>query len=279
MTQVYLNGDFLPIEEACVSVMDRGFTFGDGVYEMIPVFEGKYLRLAEHLERLNNSLSHIYIKNPHTIDEWKEIFCELLKKNSGKNMVLYIQVTRGVGDRNHVYGEELKPTVFVMCRPIVERDLSAGVSAVTHEDIRWKYCYIKANSLLSSVILKKRASEADSSMDAILIRDGFVTEGAASNVFIIKNKLIKTPEKDGNLLPGITRDLLVELLQKSDLVCMEVPVTEKELKDADEIWITSSTIGIVPIIKLDGESVGEGVPGEVWRQVNALYEAFKFNVQ
>ena len=279
MTQVYLNGDFLPIEEACVSVLDRGFTFGDGVYEMIPVFEGKYLRLAEHLERLNNSLSHIYMKNPHTIDEWKGIFCELLKNNSGKNQSLYIQITRGVGDRDHVYGEELKPTVFVLCRPIIGRDLGAGASAITHEDIRWKYCYIKAISLLPSIILKQRASAADSSMEAILIKDGFVTEGAASNIFIVKDKVIKTPEKDRSLLPGITRDLLIELLNESDLSCKEVSVSEKELKEADEIWITSSTIGIVPIIKLDGENVGIGMPGEVWRQVNALYAAFKSNDQ
>ena len=276
MRIVYLNGEYLPQEKACISVFDRGFTFGEGVYEVIPVFSGCLFRLEEHVQRLQSSLSAIDIKNPYTLAEWQAIFTKLLEQNPARgDQSVYVQVTRGVSERDHIYSSEQVPTVFAMCRTIVERDLSQGVTAITHADIRWEYCYIKATTLLPGVLLKNRAKKQDGSMEAILIRDGYVTEGAASNVFIVKNGVIKTPEKDGYVLPGITRDLLIELLHKAGIPCEETRITEAELEEADEIWITSSTIDIAPIVRLDGKPVGTGKTGAMWKRAIDLYRSFK----
>lgn len=275
---VYLNGQYLPIEDAKISVLDRGFTFGDGVYEVIPVYEGHIFRMREHLERLNNSLDEVYIDRPYTLEQWQEILCKLVEKNSGKNtgndLSLYMQVTRGISERDHAIDIATKQTVFAMCRPLPEYDRSAGISAIIEEDIRWKYCHIKAITLLPSVMLRHKARDAGAT-EAILVKDGYITEGAASNVFIVKNGIVKTPPKDGSLLPGITRDLVVELLTESGIPCEEVAIKETELKQADEIWITSSTWEIVPVISLDNNPVGTGRPGEVWQQASEIYQAFK----
>jgi len=278
MSIVYLNGEFLPLEQASISVLDRGFTFGDGVYEIIPVFNGRIFRLQEHLVRLHNSMSAIYIDNPYPLQKWHEILNELLLKNPpDQNYSIYIQLSRGVGERDHSFSSEVTPTVFAMCKPFLERDFSQGVSAVTHEDIRWKYCHIKATALLPSVLLKKHARDKGGAMEAILTRDGMVTEGAASNVFLVRNDRIKTPCKDGTVLAGITRDLLVELMQENGMDCIETGIAEKELRLVHELWITSSTIGVVPVISLDGEKIGDGKPGKIWKQASLLYEQFKLN--
>ncbi len=271
---VYLNGQYLPIEKANISVLDRGFTFGDGVYEVIPVYHGHIFRLEKHIERLNNSLDEVYIDKPYNLAQWQEILRELIEQNPAEDHSLYIQVTRGVSEREHAIDMAEKPTVFAMSRPLLKKDRSAGISAIVEEDIRWKYCHIKAITLLPSVILRHKARQTGAA-EALLVKDGFVTEGAASNVFIVKDGVVKTPPKDGSLLPGITRDLLVELLLKSDIACEEVAITEKELRQADEIWITSSTWEIVPVVKLDGGPVGTGKPGEVWQQASEIYQAFK----
>jgi D-alanine transaminase len=275
---VYLNGQYLPVEEAKISVLDRGFTFGDGIYEVIPVYKGHIFRFKEHIERLNNNLDDIFIDKPYDIDQWKEILCELTEKNSDKypseDHSIYIQVTRGVSERDHAIDIATEQTVFAMIRPLPKKDRSAGVSVVVEEDIRWKYCHIKAITLLPSVILKHKAKQSGAT-EAILIRNGYVTEGAASNVFIVKDGIVKTPAKDGNLLPGITRDLVVELLSESGIPCEEVGIKETELKEADEIWITSSTWEIVPVIELDGKPVGKGSPGKIWQQAFKIYQAFK----
>ncbi len=275
---VYLNGQYLPIEDAKISVLDRGFTFGDGVYEVIPVYEGHIFRMREHLERLNNSLDEVYIDRPYALEQWQEILRELIEKNSAKNtgndLSLYMQVTRGISERDHAIDIATKQTVFAMCRPLPEYDRSAGISAIIEEDIRWKYCHIKAITLLPSVMLRHKARDAGAT-EAILVKDGYITEGAASNVFIVKNGIVKTPPKDGSLLPGITRDLVVELLTESGIPCEEVAIKETELKQADEIWITSSTWEIVPVISLDNNPVGTGRPGEVWQQASEIYQAFK----
>lgn len=272
MDLVYLNGEYLPLEEARISVLDRGFTFGDGVYEVIPVFGGGILCPDEHLRRLENSLAAVAIPCPLRRDEWRRIFTRLLRERTERgDCSLYIQVTRGVSEREHLYPDALTPTVFVMCRPIRARDYSHGVAAIIHEDIRWKYCHIKAITLLAGVMLKKLAA-TDGSLDAILIRDGFLTEGASSNVFIVKGDSIKTPGTDGRVLAGITRDLLVRLLREAGIGCEEAAITETELKSADEIWLTSSTLGVAPVVRLNGQPVGDGVPGTVWRGAHRLYE-------
>lgn len=271
---VYLNGLYLPIEEAKISVLDRGFTFGDGVYEVIPVYHGHIFRLKEHIERLNNSLAEVYIDRPYELSQWQEIFHELIRQNPAEDQSLYIQVTRGVSERDHAIDKVIKQTIFAMSRPLLKKDRSAGISAIVEEDIRWKYCHIKAITLLPSVILRHKAKQAGAT-EALLVKDGYVTEGAASNVFIVKDGIVKTPPKDGNLLPGITRDLLVELLLESGIPCEEVAITDKELKQADEIWVTSSTWEVVPVVKLDAEPVGTGRPGKVWQQATKIYQAFK----
>ncbi len=274
---VYLNGQYLPIEKANISVLDRGFTFGDGVYEVIPVYHGHIFRLEKHIERLNNSLDEVYIDKPYNLAQWQEILRELIEQNPAEDHSLYIQVTRGVSEREHAIDMAEKPTVFAMSRPLLKKDRSAGISAIVEEDIRWKYCHIKAITLLPSVILRHKARQAGAT-EALLVKDGYVTEGAASNVFIVKDGVVKTPPKDGSLLPGITRDLLVELLLKSDIACEEVAITVKELRQADEIWITSSTWEIVPVVKLDAEPVGTGKSSEVWQQATEIYQAFKTGI-
>ena len=275
---VYLNGQYLPIDEAKISVLDRGFTFGDGIYEVIPVYNGHIFRLKEHIERLNNSLDEVFIDKPHEMDQWEKILRVLIEKNSEKypseDQSLYIQVTRGISERDLAIDIATEQTVFAMIRPLLKKDRSAGISAVIEEDIRWKYCHIKAITLLPSVMLRHKAKQSGAT-EALLIREGYVTEGAASNVFIVKNGIVKTPIKDGSLLPGITRDLVVELLSESGIPCEEVVIKETELKQADEIWITSSTWEIVPVIELDGKPVGTGRPGEVWQQAFRIYQEYK----
>ena len=278
MSTVYLNGRFIPLEQATVSVLDRGFNFADGVYEIIPVFLGKLFRLPEHLARLDNSLSGISLSLEYDGRKWRSVLDELLNLNqvSGDSTV-YIQVTRGAAERNHFYQSGYTPTVFAMCKPLSGLDVSMGISAILHEDIRWEYCHIKSVALLPNVLLKQYARDKDGSHEAILSRDGYVTEGAASNVFIVLDNTVRTPPKSNRLLPGITRDLVVELIGKSGDPCLEVPVAEKELLQADEIWITSSTLGVAPVVRLDGRPVGDGKPGPVWRDTNDRYQAFKTN--
>ena len=278
MSTVYLNGRFIPLEQATVSVLDRGFNFADGVYEIIPVFLGKLFRLPEHLARLDNSLSGISLSLDYDGRKWRSVLDELLNLNrvSGDSTV-YIQVTRGAAERNHFYQSGYTPTVFAMCKPLSGLEVSMGISAILHDDIRWEYCNIKSVALLPNVLLKQYARDKDGSHEAILSRDGYVTEGAASNVFIVLDNTVRTPPKSNRLLPGITRDLVVELIGKSGDPCLEVPVAEKELLQADEIWITSSTLGIAPVVRLDGRPVGDGKPGPVWRDTNDRYQAFKTN--
>lgn len=277
---VYLNGEYLPLEEAHVPVMDRGFLFGDGVYEMIPVYGEHVFRLEQHLARLENSLQSIDIPNPYSPEEWRALIEALLTKNPGlDHRSIYIEVTRGAGDRNHIYEDGLIPTVFILCRDVPRKDFGNGVGAVTHEDIRWDYCDIKSVSLLPAVLLKQYANRADGAHEAILLKDGYVTEGASSNVFIVKNGKTTTPPKDRSLLWGITRDLIIELLREGNLPFEETPVTEAELRDADEIWITSSIMEIAPVIRLDGAQVGNGMPGRVWQNVDRLFKTFRSRMQ
>jgi D-alanine transaminase len=278
MSIVYLNGEYLPKDAAKISVLDRGFTFAESIYEVIPVFGKNIFRLREHLNRLDNSLQAIHITNPFSVSEWQEILSEVLARNDDDvDRSLYVQVSRGVGDREHLDDSEMVPTTFVMCRPTKKLDFEDGVSVITHEDIRWKYCHIKATTLLANVMLKQLARDADNSTEAILFRGDYVTEGAASNVFLVKDNVVRTPEKDGSVLPGITRDLVLELLEHASISCMENKITLNEFKNADEIWLTSSSLGIAPVIRLDGNEVGKGKPGQFWRKANALYEDFKLN--
>ena len=274
MNIVYLNGSFIEGDKAKVSVLDRGFIFADGIYEVMPVYNRHIFRFDAHLQRMQNSLDAIHIKNPHTASEWHEILDVLVEKNNLLDASIYLQVTRGVAERDHVFSDDMEPTVFAMARPLSRNKTQSGVRAITSDDIRWKYCDIKSIALLPGVLLRYEACQKGA-YEAILINDGFVTEGAASNVFIVKGETIKTPKKDRQLLPGITRDLVVELADKNDVPCLEVNIPESELKDADEIWITSSTQEIVPVLYLDDKKVGQGAIGPMWEKMNNIYQVFK----
>lgn len=279
---VYLNGTYVPAEQACVPILDRGFMFGDGVYEVIPVYGGNAFRSREHLQRLQRSLEAIDVRNPLTDLAWQEIFAYLIQSNCGdQDAVLYLQVTRGVMQkRNHAYSREEQPTVLVMCWPHAYKTQHAdtkGVRAITLEDTRWSDCYIKSVNLLPNVLLRQQAVD-DGAAESILIRDGHAIEGAASNLFIVKDELIRTPPKSRYMLGGITRDLVIELSVKNRIIVQEKDVTEDQLHDADEIWITSSTQEIVPVTTLNQHKVGKGEPGPAWRRMIGLYQEYKQSV-
>ena len=274
MSLVYLNGEFKPIEEASVSVLDRGFTFGDGVYEVIPIFNRKIFRFSEHIMRLENSLREIYMSNPLKENEWRDIFNKLIDSLEQVNQSIYLQITRGVSRRDHDISITDKPTIFAMSRPLETYSFSSGIKAITHEDIRWQLCNIKAITLLPSILLRHKAKEQEA-RETILIRNKYVTEGAASNVFVCVDDKIITPPKTSHVLAGITRDLIVEILIQNNLPIVEGSIGESKLLSASEIWVTSSTWEIVPVVELDDKLVGNGKPGPLWKQANKLYQGFK----
>lgn len=274
---VYLDGRLVAAGEACVSVFDRGFLFGDGVYEVVPCYGGRLFRPEAHLRRLQGSLDAVRIANPHGIEAWRAILEDLVARNGGGDLSVYLQVTRGVSRRDHAFPPDAAPTVFAMASPIYSpdpRSLSEGVAAVTRDDIRWQRCDIKAITLLANVLLRQEAIDAGAA-EAILVRDGYATEGAASNLFVVHDGVIRTPPKGPSLLPGITRDLVVELADKHGLACEQREVSVESLRRADEIWLTSSTREVVPVTVLDGQHVGQGRPGPLWRQVYGLYQTCK----
>ena len=275
---VYLNGDYLPQSQAKVSVLDRGFLFGDGVYEVIPVFGGRPLRLDEHLDRLQRSMDRVSLPYPLSRDQWREIFDVLLEKNPGGDRSIYLQVTRGAPPIRDLSIEAgIHPTVFVMVndiKPVDYAKLENGIDAITAEDFRWKACDIKSVSLIANVIIRLHANAQDV-MDAIMVRDGLVTEGTASNVFIVRDGVVATPPKSECLLPGITRDLVIELAQANGIRVEEREIERAELHTADEIWLTSSTREIAPVVKLDDQAVGNGVAGEFWKKIIGIYQGYK----
>lgn len=278
--QIYLNGSFIPLEEAQVSVMDRGFLFGDSIYEVIPAYNGRLFRLPHHLERLNNGLQAIGMTNPLSADEWSTVLTRLIQQTQEPDQSVYLQVTRGpAGKRDHAIPETINPTVFAMANPIRHQATEGeGIVAITLDDVRWRLCNIKATTLLANVLLKQRAREADA-VEAILIRDGEAMEGAASNLFIVLDGVLITPPKSNFLLPGITRDLILELAIKNGLPYAERAIQEAELRSADEIWLTSSTKEIMPVIRLDEATVGDGTPGRVYQQMSALYADYRERIR
>jgi len=276
MSIVYLNGEYLPLEEARISVLDRGFLFADGVYEVFPSYNGKPFRLNEHLSRLDNSLAGIYMSNPLSKQEWAAVFAEVIARNTGRHQSLYLQLTRGISPRDHLFSDDIKPTVFVMSKPLEAKTSNAGIAAITCEDPRWKHCDLKTIALLPGVMLRHEARTRGAT-EAILYREGRLTEGAASNVFVISVGVVRTPPRSRAILPGVTRDLVVELLRGDNVECREEEIDIRALDSADEIWITSSTWEIVPVISLNDRVVGSGEPGPLYRQANALYQDIKEN--
>jgi len=275
---VFLNGQFLPLADAKISVLDRGFLFADGVYEVIPAYGGKLFRLQQHLDRLNNSLAAIRMKPVMSDQQWTDILSKLVEPHTQSDQSVYVQVTRGSGaSRDHQLPDDYTATTFAMCQSINTDSLNSiakGISAITLDDIRWDWCHVKSIALLGNILLKQQASDQDCA-EAILLRDGFATEGSASNLFIVKNKQLITPPKSHHLLPGITRDLVLELAIKEGISCVEREISEQQLFDADEIWLTSSTKEIMPVTELNRQAVSNRQPGELWQQVSARYSHFK----
>lgn len=275
---VYLNGEYKAIEEAYISVLDRGFLFGDGVYEVIPAYGGNLLRLDEHLNRLQNSLDGIRLKNPLTNQAWETMLNSLIKQNSGEDQYLYLQITRGVAaKRDHSFPDQVHQTVFAMSNilsPVSRAESEKGIEAVTLDDIRWHACNIKSTALLANTLLRQQATDKGAG-EAILIRDGFATEGSTSNVFLVIDGVVVTAPTSPLLLPGITRDLVLELANTHNIACQQRDITEAELRSASEIWITSSTREIVPVLKLDGKPVGDGIAGPVWQRMIDIYQQYK----
>ena len=276
--RVFLNGQFLPAEGASIPVFDRGFIFGDGVYEVIPVYGGRLFRLKHHLLRLDMSLAAIALPQPMTHAEWTTVLERLVRENGAHDdMSIYLQVTRGVAPRDHAYPKNVTPTVFAYAQTITYPDpaqLRKGVSAITVPDLRWSRCDIKAIALLPNVMMRQQALEAGAA-EAILIRDGHMTEGAASNIFIVESGRIITPPKGLYILPGITRDLVVELASRHHIPCVEEPVSEQRLLAADEVWMTSSTKEIMSIIRINDRRIGNGAPGAMHGRLHGLYQEYK----
>lgn len=277
MNIVYLNNEFLPASQACIPVLDRGFIFGDGVYEVIPAYGGALFRLDEHLQRLQNSLDAVRIPNPLSNAGWKTMLDELITQNTGGDQSLYLQVTRGSAKRDHAMPDEPIPTVFAMSNelhPVSQEIREHGVAAIVLDDIRWQRCHIKAISLLPNILLRQEALDQDAA-EAILIREGCATEGAASNLFAVINGVLTTPPTGPFLLPGITRDLILELAAANNIPHQEKNISLVELQTAEEIWLTSSTKEILPVTQLDGTSVANGRPGPLYQQMLALYQDYK----
>ena len=285
----YLNGEFLPLSAARISPLDRGFLFGDGVYEVIPVYSRRPFRIAEHLRRLQDSLDGIRLANPLSNAAWQGVVERLVDDAEFPDQSVYLQVTRGADDkRDQAFPVGVAPTVFAFTSPLVAPSdalREAGVGAITVPDIRWAKCDLKAVSLLANVLLRQQAVEAGCA-EAIMLRDGFLTEGAASNIFAVKDGVILTPPQDGRILPGITYDVVLELAARHGAAHEIRPVTEAELRSADELWMTSSTKEVLAIVTLDGRPVGRsddpahppGRPGPVTRHMHDWYRTFRDEV-
>jgi D-alanine transaminase len=277
---VFLNGRLLPLEQATVSVLDRGFIFGDGVYELVPVYSRVPFRLDEHLARLERSLGETRIRNPYSRAEWRAHVYQVIDAHSFEDQSIYFQVTRGVAKRDHAFPKSAEPTVFMMANPLVsppQAQVEKGAAAVSARDNRWLRCDIKSISLVGNVLLRQLSAEADAA-ETILFRDGKLTEASASNVFIVKGGVIHSPPKSHLILPGITYDVVVELARGHGLPVEFRDIPEAEVRAADEIWVTSSSKEVLAIVELDGKRVGEGRPGPVFRRMHQLYQEFKQKV-
>ena len=281
MSIAYLNGQLLPIEEAKVPALDRGFLFGDGVYEVIPVYAGRLFRFKQHIARLENSLQGIRLPMEQTLQDWANICHQLIEQNSMNNVSIYLQITRGAyPERNHDFPANPNPTIFAMITALPEvqavpsdKDLQ-GISVITAQDIRWQRCDIKAITLLANCMLKQQALECGAN-DTILVRGGVAFEATSSNLFMVRDGVIITPPLSEHLLPGITRDFLLWLAEQHGILTEQRLIPEHELLQADEIWLTSSTKEIRPVTRLNDVTIGDGTAGPVWRQMYDHYQQLK----
>lgn len=277
----FLNGQFAPLADLKVSVLDRGFLFGDGIYEAIPVYNRHPLRLSEHLRRMAGSLAALNLPDPYTSDEWQRYIYGVIEKQSFADQSVYVQITRGPAfPRNHAFPAVVEPTVFMFADELLPPSAEAvrdGVAAISSQDIRWQRCNIKAISLLANVLLKQQAIDAGVA-EALLFRDGYLIEGAASNILIVSNGVLLAPPPSELMLTGITYDLVLELARKHNMPLEIRGITEAEVRQANEIWLTSSSKEVLAIVLLDGLPVGSGRPGPIYQSMYRHYQVYKNEV-
>ncbi|MBC3911473.1 D-amino acid aminotransferase [Undibacterium umbellatum] len=274
---VYLNGEMTPLSEAKIPVLDRGFIFGDGIYEVIPVYQRKMFRADQHLARLFRSLTSIGITNPHSKDEWLALIAKVMDAHEADDQMVYLQVTRGVAKRAHAFPKDVTPTVFIMTNPIVLPSATArenGVACVSMEDKRWLRCEIKSISLLGNVLAAQNAAE-EGAAESIQFRDGFLTEASASNVWIVKDGVLMGPPKDNLILEGIRYGLIEELCADNQIKLLARRITREEVFAADEVMLSSATKEVLAVVKLDDVTIGNGKPGAVYHQLYAAYQKAK----
>ena len=275
--KVYLNGAFVPLEDAKISVLDRGFIYGDGVYELVPVYAREPFRLPHHLARLQRSLDGIRLQNPHSDAQWTALIRELIEAQPFADQGVYLQVTRGVAKRDHAFPVGVPPTVFMMSTPLATPpadQVARGVAVVTAEDNRWRRCDLKTTSLLGNVLMRQLAADAGA-VETVMFRDGYLTEASSSNVLVVIDGLIVAPPKDNLILPGITYDAAIDFAREGGVPFEIRPVTREEALGADEMWLSSSTKEVIAVTTVDGRPFGGGVPGPVFKRVHALYQAHK----
>ena len=284
MTIVFLNGEFMPMAEAKISPMDRGFLFGDGIYEVIPSYAGRCVGFLPHLQRMESGLQAIGMPLPMEIDAFKSLVERLIIDNGSGNLGVYIHVSRGTDTkRAHAFPVNVAQTTFaftfeIPSEPVADKSLVKGYKVSSTEDLRWKRCHIKSTSLLGNVMHFQQGQDAGNNETLLFNQDGYLTEASACNVFVVKDKTILTPPLDHQLLPGITRMLLLDILkQEGSLQVVERPVHMDEVRSADEIWLTSSSKEIAPVIELDGKAVGDGKVGDIWLAAQSLFSQHKYN--
>ena len=279
MTIAFLNGDYLPLEEARISPLDRGFLFGDGIYEMIPVLDGRPIGFSLHFERMREGLNAVGINLQWTLEQWREVCGQLIEKNGAGNLAVYLQVSRGADTkRHHAYPVGVTPTVFGFAS---ELSVSAEIKPLkisAAEDQRWRRCNIKSTALLGNIIHFQKGQDEGRDETLLYNAAGDVTEGSAANAFIIKDGAAATPPLDNQVLPGITRLMLLDMLRKDGSVQIEERVVSmQEARAADEIWLTCSSKGVLPVVELDGKPVGSGNPGPVWETAQRIFTEKKFD--
>ena len=284
MSIAYLNGAYVPLEEARISPLDRGFLFGDGIYEVIPYYDRKPVGFALHMKRMQDGLAALEIKCEKSIDEWRELLDELISKNEGSNLGVYIQVSRGADTkRNHAYPENVEPTLFAFTFGIkdpepVDREKVHAYSVSSTQDLRWKHCNIKSTSLLGNVLHYQQGHAAGENEILLYNQNNELTEGSSCNAFIVKDGKVITPIQDNQILPGITRRIVLDSLRADGSIPVEErTVTMDEVRNADEVWITSSSKEITPVTRLDGKPVGDGKAGPVWEAAFRIYTDHKFD--
>jgi D-alanine transaminase len=274
----YLNGEYLSIDEARISPFDRGFLFGDGVYEVMPVYQGRPFRFGAHLQRMARSLAEIRMEDPYTHAQWHEIIEKLIAPNGKTDQYVYWQVTRGAErGRNHAPLPVIPRTVFAFAVPFPERSVSVlenGIACITAQDTRWARCDIKSTSLLANVLLRQLALDAHAS-DTLLLRDGELTEASSAAVHVVIHGEIRSPPQSRRILPGTTRGVIEELAQRAGIPHRAMRITEAELRAADEIWITSAVRELSAVTTLDGRAVGQGKPGPLFRRMRDEFERYK----